>query len=1043
MANDSLVPGGPCFILLARTADLDSANDVRLRLELEKGDIGTKIRALNTLVRLCVLEPTRLSCPAGRPTLMAVIRFLLPLQDHAVKRLLLLFWEVVPKSDTKGEPLQEMILVCDSFRRDLEHPNEFIRGATLRLLTKFPWHGELLEPLYPSVVKCLKHRHSYVRRNAVLCLFHMGKHCRQLQAGVITALDTFLSTDHDASANRNAFLALCKLDDARALRYVEETDWSNAEALERSGRHLLQGPAAQLIYRTGLQHPQDSWRFIQSVFHMMRSPTPSARFEAARILFRMTSANTAIRTAGQTLVDLAVSHADNGAKLVLLNTLGQLRQKHSRPLGSLAAEVVRVVPGASDVEVRRSALALAVALSTEYTAPNLIELLKQELRRLQTSPHHQADTAAASEAVLEALQSCLASFPETTSSVITCLTELVSSESESVSLSAVRILRETLVRFPEYASRAVSEVLLHFPLLRGASVLRQASWLLGEFCTSPEHISEFIEQVSISLGEKSEAGSSARNQRECNGVANDFGMDLDEVRKGTRTSPSVGSVPLEKKSSPMMTADGSYATQSVFSMTSDANGRLSWTSSNQALRSHLLKGDFFLGACICGSVTKAACRLVSSRKVTAKEDECLGSKRDARINIHETVVRGLRIIASCLALADSGLAAKRATADDRLRMGLCVQLLLQAQLGKGSIHGLGGGDVTRRALNSFVESDRKRGRRRRREGRHIGILETALGERQDSTTTKQCEEADAAILFDQLSTSGSRLGGHGRAENQDIFSVSLRKALSGNLATSAKDDDLLANSLLAKVTQLTGRGDPVYAECYAHVAAHAIDLDVLIFNQTDDTLQNCTLELTTIGRYPGKRDIKLIERPTPVVIGPHDFVTLRTTIKVTATDNGLVCGNISYDIKGSTSDTHLVVLNDIRINIVDFLVAHETSENDFRKMWAELEWENKISVATSIQDLDAFLDLLLRQTNMACIQRGDKRLSGDASLSDFLVANLSAQSLFAENALANVCLAKDPVKGQLSGSIRVRAQSQGLALCLGDKIAEVLKYAKI
>lgn len=71
--------------------------------------------------------------------------------------------------------------------------------------------------------------------------------------------DIFLSTDQDPSAKRNAFLALCELDEARALRYVEETDWTNADALERSGRNLLQGPAVQLIYRAGLQHPQDRW----------------------------------------------------------------------------------------------------------------------------------------------------------------------------------------------------------------------------------------------------------------------------------------------------------------------------------------------------------------------------------------------------------------------------------------------------------------------------------------------------------------------------------------------------------------------------------------------------------------------------------------------------------------------------------------------------------------------------------------------------------------------------------------------------------------
>lgn len=50
-----------------------------------------------------------------------------------------------------------------------------------------------------------------------------------------------------------------------------------------------------------------------------------------------------------------------------------------------------------------------------------------------------------------------------------------------------------------------------------------------------------------------------------------------------------------------------------------------------------------------------------------------------------------------------------------------------------------------------------------------------------------------------------------------------------------------------QVTQLTGFSDPVYAEAYVHVNQYDIVLDVLVVNQTNDTLQNCTLELATLG----------------------------------------------------------------------------------------------------------------------------------------------------------------------------------------------------
>lgn len=49
--------------------------------------------------------------------LMTIIRFVLPLQDHTIKKLLLVFWEIVPKTTPDGKLLQEMILVCDAYRK--------------------------------------------------------------------------------------------------------------------------------------------------------------------------------------------------------------------------------------------------------------------------------------------------------------------------------------------------------------------------------------------------------------------------------------------------------------------------------------------------------------------------------------------------------------------------------------------------------------------------------------------------------------------------------------------------------------------------------------------------------------------------------------------------------------------------------------------------------------------------------------------------------------------------------------------------------------
>lgn len=74
--------------------------------------------------------------------------------------------------------------------------------------------------------------------------------------------------------------------------------------------------------------------------------------------------------------------------------------------------------------------------------------------------------------------------------------------------------------------------------------------------------------------------------------------------------------------------------------------------------------------------------------------------------------------------------------------------------------------------------------------------------------------------------------------------------------------------------QLTGFSDTVYAEAYVHVSGFDIFLDVLIVNQTEETLQNLSVEFAVLG------DLKLVERPGTYTVGPMGFQSVKATIKV-------------------------------------------------------------------------------------------------------------------------------------------------------------------
>lgn len=107
-----------CNILRAATGGLPAIPPVEAcswsqcaHLSTEKGSIRVKTDTLKKCIH-AILSGEKIP-----GILMTVIRFVLPLQDHTIKKLLLIFWEIVPKTLPDGKLMQEMILVCDAYRK--------------------------------------------------------------------------------------------------------------------------------------------------------------------------------------------------------------------------------------------------------------------------------------------------------------------------------------------------------------------------------------------------------------------------------------------------------------------------------------------------------------------------------------------------------------------------------------------------------------------------------------------------------------------------------------------------------------------------------------------------------------------------------------------------------------------------------------------------------------------------------------------------------------------------------------------------------------
>ncbi|KAD7478488.1 hypothetical protein E3N88_01624 [Mikania micrantha] len=255
---------------------------------------------------------------------ITIIRYVLPSMDHTVQKLLLHYLEIIEKTDSKGKILPEMILICQNLRNNLQHPNEYICGVTLRFLCHI-CETEIIEPLIPSILSNLEHRNPYVRRNAILAVNAIYKLPQgdSLLVDAPEMIEKLLSTEADQSAKRNAFLMLYTCAQDHAINYLlthvdKVSDWGES----------LQMVVLDLIRKVCRTNKGEKGKYIKIIISLLTVTSAAVIFECAGTLVSLSSAPTAIRAASNTYCQLLLTQSDNNVKLIVLDRLDELKASH-------------------------------------------------------------------------------------------------------------------------------------------------------------------------------------------------------------------------------------------------------------------------------------------------------------------------------------------------------------------------------------------------------------------------------------------------------------------------------------------------------------------------------------------------------------------------------------------------------------------------------------------------------------------------------------------------------------------------------------------
>ncbi|TGO19467.1 hypothetical protein BTUL_0004g01060 [Botrytis tulipae] len=940
-------------------ADVPSMSD--LRTQLEKGTDESKVETMKRILTIML---------NGDPMpqlLMHIIRFVMPSKYKPLKKLLYFYYEICPKLDASGKLKQEMILVCNGIRNDLQHPNEYIRGNTLRFLCKLR-ESELIEPCLAPTKACLEHRHAYVRKNAVFAVASIFQHSESLIPDAPELIAAFLETESDHTCKRNAFAALVSISHDKALAYLSSVFDGIPNADE-----LLQLVELEFIRKDAVQNSQNKARYLRLIFDLLEAGASTVVYEAASSLTALTNNPVAVKAAASKFIELSIKEADNNVKLIVLDKVDLLRQKNEGVLDDLTMEILRVL-SSTDIDVRKKALDLALEMVSSKNVEDVVLLLKKELSK--TVDQEYEKNAEYRQLLIHSIHQCAIKFSEVAESVVDLLMDFIADFNNSSAVDVISFVKEVVEKFPKLRPSIVERLVSTLSEVRAGKVYRGALWIVGEYSLEANDIRDAWRRIRASLGEIPILASEQRLLDEA--------TDGQEPKELEQTNGHSKSAPTGSR---RVLADGTYATESALTSQSAVTAKLEAVKAAQKppLRQLILDGDYYLASVLSSTLTKLVMRHSEISSDTARTNALRAE--------------AMLIMISIIRVGQSQFVKAPIDEDSVDRIMSCVRSLAEVAQNK-------------QLESAFLQDTRK------------AFRDMVQVEEKKRAAKEAVEKAKSAVQVDDV-VSIRQLAKKNTIDGADEIELDLEKATGGDSSV----EDL--SSKLSRVVQLTGFSDPVYAEAYVTVHQFDIVLDVLLVNQTTETLQNLSVEFATLG------DLKVVEKPTTQNLGPHDFQNVQATIKVSSTDTGVIFGNVIYDGASST-ENNVVILNDVHVDIMDYIQPAVCTETQFRTMWTEFEWENKVNINSKAKTLRDFLDQLMACTNMNCLTP-EASLKGDCQ---FLSANLYARSVFGEDALANLSIEKEGEDGPVTGFVRIRSRSQGLALSLGslkglNKVVEV------
>eukprot|EP01029_Cantina_marsupialis_P009267 TRINITY_DN2163_c0_g3_i1.p1 TRINITY_DN2163_c0_g3~~TRINITY_DN2163_c0_g3_i1.p1 ORF type:complete len:1029 (-),score=375.83 TRINITY_DN2163_c0_g3_i1:492-3578(-) len=234
------------------------------------------------------------------------------------------------------------------------------------------------------------------------------------------------------------------------------------------------------------------------------------------------------------------------------------------------------------------------------------------------------------------------------------------------------------------------------------------------------------------------------------------------------------------------------------------------------------------------------------------------------------------------------------------------------------------------------------------------------------------------------------------------------------------------------VTQLSGPSDKLYVESIITIKKFDVTLEIYITNIHNETIHDIQVSLN------GSRDAEVFEGIEIEELEPNKISVHKIPVRMNNANMGMITSSLMYKIGSPKASPETIALRRIVIDIAQFISPEEVASFEYQKLWKHMEWENRVQIFTSIQDLEVFLQLVTSNLHLNIHSRSPPGVS-------CLVANAMGKSVFNESVLVNIVAQIVTVNGineshdAIKGHVRIRCHSKGMSVGVGSKLNAAMK----